>query len=325
MITKEELLNKIIKHPSQGYALYYYENGNSIIDVKGLETINSNNKITYNSCFRLASVSKQFIAFGIVRLIKNGYLKYDTNILDIFEDLPSYFENITIKNLLNHTSGIYNYESMHHEECDPQLQDKDILTFLKTTDNTYFEIGSTYKYSNTAYILLGLIITKVTGKTIGEYLKEEIFDKANMVNSYVNYQGITVIPNRAYGHIINDDNELIEKDQYWCSATIGDGGIYSCVNDLKKWIKYLITTPEYQDMKVPNYINEESYNEYGLGIRIIKAKDVPIIYHCGETIGTNTLLLFSEELNICLIFLTNLDFIDTSIIKDNLLKYLNEN
>lgn len=325
MIKKEELLKNIIKHPEQGYALYYCENENEFSVTNGLETVNKNDFISLDSAFRLASVSKQFIAFSIVRLIKNGYLKYETNVLEIYPELPMYFQKITIKHLLNHTSGILNYEDMPHDENGEQLQDDDIITFLKTTNRTYFEIGSTYKYSNTGYILLGLIISKVTNLSIGEYVKKEIFEKASMNNSFVNYQGITVIPNRAFGHIINNDNKLLEKDQYWCSATIGDGGIYSTVNDLKKWIKYLTSTDEYKDMKIPNYLGEESYNEYGMGIRIIKSKGKEIIYHCGETIGTNTLLLFSSDLNICLIFLTNIDGINTAIMKDNLLEYLNNN
>ena len=72
-------------------------------------------------------------------------------------------------------------------------------------------------------------------------------------------------------------------------------------------------------MKIPNYINEEEYNEYGLGIRIIKHNGKEIYYHCGDTIGTNTLFLFSIDLKICLIFLTNINKVDTSIVKDNLL------
>ena len=75
-------------------------------------------------------------------------------------------------------------------------------------------------------------------------------------------------------------------------------------------------------MKIPNYINEQSYNEYGLGIRIIEVDGKEIIYHCGSTIGTNTLVLFSEDYNLCLIFLTNLNVIDTSIMKDNLVNII---
>lgn len=317
----DNLLKNIIKHPEQGYALYYYHNGNIINHTNGVLSTKDSQDITSFSNFRLASVSKQFIAFGIVDLILKGMLSFDTCIKTIFIELPDYFKDITVMNLLNHTSGIYDYEDMPHQEDDPQLQDDDIITFLKTTDKTYFKVGTKYKYSNTAYILLGLIIKKISGQSIGEYLEQNVFNKAGMFSTKVNYQGITEIDNRAYGHLL-ENNELVVQDQYWCSATIGDGGIYSSINDLKKWAMYLVNTPHFQEMRKANYLGPNEYNCYGLGLRIIQHNNKEIIYHCGDTIGTNTLLLFSQELNLILIFLTNLGGIDTEIIKNNLLEIL---
>ena len=77
-------------------------------------------------------------------------------------------------------------------------------------------------------------------------------------------------------------------------------------------------------MKIPNYINELEYNSYGLGIRTIDVDGALIHYHCGDTIGTNTLLLFSLDLKICLIFLTNLGHINTEIMKNNLVEIIKE-
>lgn len=318
----EKLTKGAIIDEHQGYAFYYYNNGEIIEKVNGKTIVNTGDDINFDTNFRLASVSKQFIAFGIVSLINMKKLNYNTTITKVFNDLPKYFDKITIKHLLNHTSGIFDYEDMPHKENDHQILDNDIIDFLKTTNTTYFEPGSMYKYSNTAYILLGLIIEKVSGISISEYMDKEVFKQAKMNESIVNLEGITNIKNRAYGHLKDEYGKLFMKDQHWCSATIGDGGLYSSINDLKKWCKYLSDSTNFVDMKVPNYVGENSYNEYGLGIRIIKHNDKEIYYHCGDTIGTNTLLLFSKELNICLIFLTNLGRIDTSIIKDNLLKLI---
>lgn len=312
----EKLLKNILVRPDQGYALYFYNNGVEYKKVNGKVADKNSDDISFDSCFRLASVSKQFVAYAIVNLIKEGKLSYDTTIKSLYNELPDYFNNITIKNLLQHTSGIYDYEDMEWNK-DAQLQDEEIIGFLKTTDKTYFTPGTTYKYSNTAYILLGLIVGKVSQMEIKDYIEQNVLHAAGMYDSYVNIQGVTEIKNRSYGHVV-ENGEMIVKDQYWCSATIGDGGLYSTVNDLKKWCTFLSRSEHFKEMKVPNYINEESYNEYGLGIRNIKVNDKEIIYHCGSTIGTNTLVLFSLDYNICLIFLTNLNVIDTSIMKDNL-------
>ena len=208
------LKEKNIIHKDQGYALYFYYNGKEYKEVNGKLADENSELITFDSNFRLASVSKQFIAYSIVDVIKKGLLKYDTTILELYPNLPKYFEDITVRNLLNHTSGIYDYEDMPHNEDDPQVIDRDILDFLATTTTTYFKPGTKYKYSNTAYILLGLIVEDVTNKSIVEYIEENIFKKAMMTESKVNIQGKTLIKDRAYGHIINDEGNLEVQDQY---------------------------------------------------------------------------------------------------------------
>ena len=317
----KKLKENVVIRPDQGYALYFYNDGKEYKEINGKVADENSDDITYDSCFRLASVSKQFIAYAIVKLINDKKLTYDTTIKSLYNELPDYFNKITIKNLLQHTSGIYDYEDMEYNK-ETQLQDEEIIDFLMTTDKTYFEPGSTYRYSNTAYILLGLIVGKVSNMEIKEYIEQNVLFSAGMNDSYVNIQGKTEIKNRSYGHVVEND-KLTVKDQYWCSATIGDGGLYSTVNDLKKWCNFLEKCEIFKEMKIPNYINEDSYNEYGLGIRIINVNGKEIIYHCGSTIGTNTLVLFSKDYNICLIFLTNLNAIDTAIMKDNLVNLLN--
>lgn len=312
------LLKNVIKCKNQGYAFYYKDQDLEIKEVNGILKNDEFEQITFDSHFRLASVSKQFIARGIIELYINSKLTFDDSPKKFFSDLPDYFNNITVKQLLNHTSGIFDYEDMPHD--DTQIHDEDILSFLKTTDKTYFEPGTMYKYSNTGYILLGLIIEKVSKTKIDIYLNDNVFSKANLHDTLVNYEGITNIKNRAYGHILIG-NELIVKDQYWCSATIGDGGIYSTINDINKWIDFLLNDDN-KMMFDTNYLPNGINTEYGLGMRIIEFNNETIYYHCGDTIGTNTLILFNN--NIRLIFFTNLSDIDTSIIKDNLLSYLRE-
>lgn len=318
----KSITKNVIINDNQGYAFYYKQDEIEIKKVNGLLHSQKEDKINFESMFRLASVTKQFIGLGIILLVKENKLSFDTSVLDIYKDLPSYFKDIKIINLLNHSSGIYDYEDMEHTEC--QIHDEDILTFLKTTTKTYFEVGSKYQYSNTAYILLGLIIEIVSNEKISDYLDRKIFKKVGMDNTLVNYEGITKITNRALGHII-EDNKLIMKDQYWCSATIGDGGLYSNVDDLNKWVSYLLMhIDEYSnDLLSESILTNVSDTYYGMGIRTVKVNDKKIYYHSGSTIGTNTLVLFSKDFNLRCIFLTNVNGIDTTIIKNNILELIN--
>ena len=192
---------------------------------------------------------------------------------------------------------------------------------MNTQTELYFEVGTMYRYSNTAYVLLGLVIEKVSHMKLDQYITKKIFTLANMMNSFVNYEGITEVTNRAYGHkIVAED--LLLNDQYWCSATIGDGGLYASVNDLINWLHFLQRDALSKQMFVPNILPDGKNSEYGLGIRIIHRQDRQIIYHCGETIGTNTVVGFIPSLDVEFIFLTNLSGVPGSKFIQNLLHYL---
>lgn len=323
-----ELLKNLLIHQKQGYAFYFKHQKQLIQQVNGFNNINNQDvKINFDTNFRLASVSKQFIAYGIILLVEEQKLSFDTKIIDIYPTLPNYFQQITIRNLLNHTSGIYDYEDIINDEkynklSNWQIHDQDIIPFLKTTSTTYFKPSTDYRYSNTAFILLGLIIEKISQMSIDKYLKEKIFLPLKMDHTYVNYEGITKINNRAYGHILKD-HSLVMKDQYWCSATIGDGGIYSNIHDLQKWLLHLENNYEYllKTMFKTTIIGDKDIC-YGMGMRVINFHQHQILYHTGDTIGTNTLILFSKDLDLECIFLTNLGEIDTEILKNNILSYL---
>ena len=314
------LLKDLIVDEKQGYA-FYFKIGNSIIErYQGRKIATKSEYIDKYTNFRLASVSKQFIARAIVQLVAEGLLQYDTSLRSIYPELPECYEKIKIINLLNHTSGIKDYEDMPHTE--KQIVDADVLEYIKTQESLYFSVGEQYRYSNTAYVLLGLIIEKVSKIKLDQYITEKIFTPAHMLNSFVNYEGITDVVNRAYGHkIIN--NELIVSDQYWCSATIGDGGLYSSVNDLIHWLDFLQKDKLSEQMFIPNILPNGKNSEYGLGIRIVTHQDKPIIYHCGETIGTNTIVGFIPSLKAEFIFLTNVNVINCSKFISNLYRYLN--
>ena len=308
-----------------GYALYYKDPNNFdeiLEEYSGFSNIENFTPVKDDACFRLASVSKQFIAYAICTLIYDKKLTLETKLFDLFPNMPEYTKGITVKNLLNHTSGIHDYdEEMEHDE--EQIHDDDVLNWVRdNTSDTYFEIGSKYQYSNTAYILLGLIIKEVSGISIGEYLDRKIFKPLNMVNSKVNYEGETEFNHRSYGHI-TVDGKLQKKDQYWCSATIGDGGIYSNIIDLKKWLKHIesLENMEYPFnlMVEPNIINGVN-TEYGFGLRIKEFNGHKIIYHNGFTIGTHTSLGFIKDLGVEFIFLINENRLSTDIFIENIMR-----
>lgn len=314
---KPNLLKGLVDDAYQGYALYYKEKDDITEEYSGFEDISTTKKIKQNTNFRLASVTKQFIGYAILTLVQQNKISLDDKLYDMFDDMPSYTKEITIRNLLNHTSGILDYEDMKHTE--KQVHDIDVLNFVRSTNKQYFKTNEKYQYSNTAYVLLGLIVEIKSGQTLQKFLEKEIFIPNKMNNSILNYQGETEILNRAYGHTIVN-NKLVVNDQYWCSATCGDGGIYSSVLDLKKWLNVIQNLEGVYKKLITTHIINGIDIEYGLGLRIKKYKGYDVIYHCGDTIGTNTIIGYIKELNIEFIFLTNKGEKDTKIFLDNVLK-----
>jgi CubicO group peptidase (beta-lactamase class C family) len=207
----------------------------------GLAELREMTPIDTKTNFRLASFTKQFTAMCIMLLVHDGKLHYDDHLTDIFPEFPAYGKSITIRNLLNHTGGLPDYEDLYMkrfpktpEDKIPQIHDAEVLKLLEQQTSGRFAAGAKWEYSNSGYVVLGLIVGKVSGKSFGEFLRERIFVPLKMKNTLAYEQGKNKVSNRAYGHT-NEKDGWRETDQSPTSATLGDGGIYSSLDDLAKW------------------------------------------------------------------------------------------
>jgi len=216
----------------------------------------------------LASCTKQFTAMAVMLLVHDRKLGYDQRLTEVFSDFPSYGKTITIRNLLNHTSGLPDYETLMEQEEQSagkayqpdsskaptnqsapssvasnrnrrwtehnQIQDAEVLALLEKQNATLFTPGTKWAYSNSGYVLLGLIVAKVSGKTFGEFLYDRMVAPLRMDETLVYEKGKNEIANRAYGYS-RVSNAWKPADQSATSATLGDGGVYSSLSDLAKW------------------------------------------------------------------------------------------
>ncbi len=187
--------------------------------------------------FRLASFTKQFTAMATMLLVDEGKLRYDETLREIFPDFPEYGRAITVRHLLTHTAGLPDYEDLM--EGGPwtetrQIQDDEVLALLKRQSKPKFVAGTSWAYSNSGFVVLGLIVAKVSGVPFDEFLHQRIFAPLHMDNTLAYRQGKNIVANRAFGHSKRADS-FVETDQSSTSATLGDGGIYSNLEDLAKW------------------------------------------------------------------------------------------
>ncbi|HSI78339.1 MAG TPA: serine hydrolase domain-containing protein [Lunatimonas sp.] len=267
--------------------------------------------VTPSTNFRLASVTKQFTATAILLLKEEGLVNLEWTLTEIFDDFPEYGEKITLTHLLNHSSGIKDYEEFVLDTgVNNQIRDAGVLNIAKEQIEGYFSPGEKYKYSNTAYAILAMVVEKYSGMDFPTFLKERIFDPLKMDSTIAYVRNINWVPKRAYGYD-SIGGKWIERDQSPTSAVLGDGGIYSNVEDLYKWDQSLYTTKLLTQESLDLLFgygrlkNGEEF-DYGFGWHLKKTPDgKQVVYHTGSTTSFRNVFYRIPSRNLSVIILTN--------------------
>src|SRR6266550_7510764 len=258
----------------------------------GVADLRTLDKIDARTNFRLASVSKQFTAMAVMLLVHDGKLRYDDRLTDVFPNFPAYGRAISIRHLLNHTSGLQDYEDLMSPDngASPekiaQIKDARVLTLLEQQTSTKFVPGTKWEYSNSGYVVLAMVVEKVSGQGFGQFLQERIFGPLKMQNTVAYERGKNEVPYRAYGHTRTEAGWR-ETDQSPTSAVLGDGGSYSSLDDLAKWddglrhhrlLSEVEMRPALTPAKLPGA-------QYGFGWFLDSYKGHARMWHFGETVG----------------------------------------
>jgi CubicO group peptidase (beta-lactamase class C family) len=255
----------------------------------GVADIESKTACTPTTNFRIASVSKQFTATAVMLLVDRGKLSLDDRLTKFFPGFPGYGQQITVKQLLTHTSGLPEYEKLIPVGTTMQLDDLDVLHLLMDTKEPLFKPGEKFAYSNSGYTLLGLIVEAVSQKPFHEFVASEVFRPLGMNNSVLYQRGLNEVPLRAFGHEQKNGN-WVRSDQSLTSAVRGDGGVYTSLRDYQKWLRgidqqQLLSGASYNTMFSPQTVTDRHGAHYGFGWFIDEYRGEPRIYHNGETHG----------------------------------------
>ncbi len=283
----------------------------------GFADLKTQHAIDWRTNFRLASCTKQFTAMGIMLLVHDGKLKYDERLTDVFPDFPEYGNKITIRMLLNHTSGLQDYEDLMAPEKyseQQQINDAGVLELMKHTSSTKFPPGSHWQYSNSGYVLLGLIVQKASGESFPDFLHDRMFAPLGMTNTIAYVRGKNNLVNRAYGHSF-ENGTWKQTDQSPTSATLGDGGVYSSLQDLAKWDRALrdntlLSRGEMQDALTPVDVPgvkqpDAAPAQYGFGWFLNSYQGHKRMWHYGETMGFRTAIQRFTDDGLTIIILCN--------------------
>lgn len=302
-IMKKTNFNGSVLVALNGYIVYEYNKGYSNIQLK--------DELTDSSLFQIASITKMFTASAILLLKQEGKLKLDDKVTKY---IPSFkYPNITILQLLQHRSGLpkYEYLSDNVSNREKGLSNMDVINLL----NCYypplnFTPGSNFLYSNTGYVVLALIIEKVSGQKYSDFLSAKLFKPSEMNNTFVvdKLNGV----NKSRITIGSRGNS--QRSSLWehsiLDDVVGDKGIYSTTRDLLNWYRSLSLGRILNDTNINlmltfNKSKPNSVRAYGLGIRWKNIDGRDFIYHNGRWNGYRSAYVYRPDTKLLVIALSN--------------------
>ena len=297
---------------SPGCALGIMRNG-QLIYSKGYGMANLEYTIpnSDSTVFRIGSTSKQFTAACIILLVEQGRLTLDETLQEIFPDFPDYAKKITIRHLLNHTSGIRDYLQLSFLKGlgdDDFYTDDDVMAWLVNQRDLNFEPGAEFLYSNSGYWLLGQIVLEVAGMNLAEFAARELFQPLGMEHTHFHNDHTRIVKYRASGYVPDP------RDGYRISMTtldmIGDGGIFTTIKDLKIWDdafynSTVLSKSFWEMMTRQGILNNGEQIDYASGLFIGNYKGLKMIRHGGAFVGFRAEMLRFPEQHVTIAILAN--------------------
>ena len=301
----------------------YYSNGNEpgiVVAISqhgqiryhyavGIADQKTKQKITKKTHFRMASVSKQVTAQAICSLFAQGKLKPTDQLGLFFDNLPLALKGVTVAQLLQHRSGIMDYEALIPSDRTAQVSDRDVLDYIRQTDTVYFPPGSQFRYSNTGYCLLALIVEQVAKESFAGFVKKHLF-LPNGIRDGIVYSMDSDILNRAFGYHPKEDT-FVFADQSVTSATQGDGGVYLSALEYHQWANFLLHK-RFSEALVQGFLGKESFPvkdgvSYNLGWFIYPLEGNRLFFHSGESTGFHNIVYLDQQKDLVITLFSNRD------------------
>jgi D-alanyl-D-alanine carboxypeptidase len=265
--------------------------------------------VTDSTMFSIASMSKAFTCAGILLLMEDGKISLDDVVGKYLDSLPASWNGISIRQLMNHTSGLRDDWDEGDNFFYTKNSDSALFAALKDAP-LKFHPGQGFSYSCGPFVL-GMIIARVSGQTYPEFMKQRIFDKLGMTYTCINDpEGI--IPNRAAGYILKDQKIIHGRQISAAAQARGDVGVLTTVTDMLKWYAALQDSSLLRQSSIdlmfsPGVLNDSNKTAYGFGWFVSPYRDHPLYSHTGGfRTGFNSVIEIYPEDHVCIIILSNL-------------------
>ena len=282
----------------------------------GLANLDYDIPITPQSVLRIGSISKQFVAMCIAILADQGKLSLDDDIRTYIPEMPDYGNQITIRHLLHHTSGIREYLTLVNLIGKPEgsvfgYTTRELVELLSRQQNLNFEPGSQFSYTNSGYFLLAEIITRVSGMKASAFAQENIFEPLGMTQTRFYDDPNAIIRNQAFGYSPNRDGgyrlDILRSD------VIGDLGVITTVEDFLHWDNNFYenklgagTNELIRMMFTRGRISNGEELSYALGLEFDSYRGLKTMGHGGSAVGYVAEFLQFPEQRFSVVILSNL-------------------
>ncbi len=282
----------------------------------GVANLEHNVAVTDETMFQSGSLGKQFTAAGVMALVEDSKVALDASIRSYLPNAPETWQSITVRHLLSHTSGIPDYTGAAFDYQKNYTEDE--LLRLAYALPLEFSAGERWNYSNTGYVILGALMTKITGAPYWEFLRKRIFDPAHMPTIRVISES-DIVPHRASGYEPSDSGW---KHQRWVAPklnTTADGSMLLSARDLVAWSeavrsRSVVSAESWRQMLSPVVLNSGKPYPYGFGWFIDSLAGAPVYQHGGSWQGFRTQLYRYEQSDLTISVLTNLGTANPQII-----------
>ena len=309
-----------------GMAVAVVKNGEAVV-AKGYGFANLEHQVpvTTHSIFQSGSVGKQFTAAAIVHLEERGKLRLDDNIARYLPPTKARWGSITVRQLLTHTSGIPEYEDEVDSRRDySERQLTELVGLLRRRSTP----GHKFEYSNSGYLLLGIIIRMITGKFHADYIRENIFEPLGMKTARI-VSDADIVPNRVAGYRMSKDRIL---NQDWVSPTFNqtaDGCYRLSLNDFLAWergvrARALLKPESWSQIFTPVVLKSGKTHPYGFAWEIRQKSGQTVHSHDGSFQGFEAILTRYIEEELTIIALANLAEVDLAQVTQHLAELIRQ-
>ena len=305
-VSKEEAALKLIEEynntSTPGGAVMVIRDGKVIYKNSfGMANLTHNIPFEITTPTNIGSTTKQFTAMGIALLEGKGLLSVEDDIRKYIPELPDLGETVRLRHLLSHTSGYREYLNsllMGGRQMGDHIRLEEVIPLVQQQPALQNKPGESYNYNNTGYVLLAMVIERVTDEKFPEWMNQNIFQPLGMAQTLVRANPGQIIPGNAQGYITTDEKAYMETMDI--PASMGAGGIYSTLPDLEKWIlnfynPVLGNDALMQKLQTPFIQNNGDTMSYAWGLMIGNLNGLKMLEHGGADIAHRSMLMMFPE------------------------------